>query len=304
MKEKLLITGGSGLLGSNIARMTAKDFEVCATYNSHPSQIPGCDFAPLDIRDEKQVISVFKRIKPKLVIHAAALVNVDYCEDHPKEAWSINVKGTENVALASKEVGAKLGYISTDSVFDGEKGMYTEEDVPQPLNVYAKTKLEGEITVQRWLPDSIIVRTAFYGWSLHNKLSLAEWVVNELRAGKTLKMFTDVFFSPIFVDNLIEVIVEMYRKGLSGIYHVGGRERCSKYMFGQEIAQAFGLDSNYIQPYAIAEAGLKACRPKDVFLDIDKVSRAVDTRLLSVKEGITWFKDCEHTLKEDLKGKW
>lgn len=303
MNEKLLITGGSGLLGSNIARMATKDFEVFATYNSHLSQIPGTEFVPLDIRDKQQVLFTFRKTTPNLVIHAAALANVDYCDAHPKEAWVINVEGTENVALASKEVGAKLLYISTDSVFNGEKGMYAEEDTPHPLNTYAKTKFKGEERVRHWLPYSIIVRTAFYGWSLHNKLSLAEWVVNGLREGRTLNMFTDVFFSPIFVSNLVEVLIEMHHRNLSGIYHVAGNERCSKYMFGQEIAQAFGLNSKYIQPSSIAEAGFKACRPKDVSLNIDKASRAIDTPLLSVKEGIMWFKDCEHPLKEDLERK-
>ena len=181
MKERLLVTGGSGLLGSNIARTAAQDFDVHATYHSRCSQMPKITFVQLDIRDKQQVGSVLKRIEPDLVIHAAALVNVDYCETHPEESWAINVEGTENVALVSKEVDAKMIFISTDSVFDGEKGMYAEEDVPHPLNMYARTKLEGERRVLHCLPDSTIVRTAFYGWSLHNGISLAEWVVGSLR---------------------------------------------------------------------------------------------------------------------------
>jgi dTDP-4-dehydrorhamnose reductase len=302
-KERLLITGGSGLLGSNIARLAINNFEVFATYNSHPIQISGCRFVPLDIRGQQQVISLFKEIKPDLVIHTAALIDVDYCEDHAEEAWLTNVEGTENVVLATREVGAKMLYISTDSVFNGKKGMYSEEDVPDPVNIYAKTKLEGEQRVQRWLPDSIIIRTAFYGWSSSNssRVSLAEWVVNGLREGRTLPMFTDVFFSPIFVDNLVKIIIEMYGKGLSGIYHVAGSERCSKYDFGQEIAQAFGLNKNYIQPTSITEAGLRAPRPRDLSLNTTKVSGLVETRLLGVKEGIAWFKDSEYLAKERQK---
>ena len=234
--ERILITGGSGLLGSNIARAAAEGFEVYATYNSHVSQIPGCQFVYLDIADEQQVLSVFEKVNPGLVIHTAGLVNVDYCEEHEDDARVINVDGTENVALAAKEVGAKLVYISTDSVFDGQEGMYTEENVTHPLTVYAKTKLAGEERVQHWLPDSIIVRTAFYGWGLHSRKSLAEWVVDSLREGKRLKMWDDAFFTPILVNNLAEALLTMYRRDLSGIYHVGGRERCSKYVFRQELA--------------------------------------------------------------------
>ncbi len=301
--KRILITGGSGLLGSNAARIAADGFEVYATYNSNPSQIAGCQFVHLDIRDKQQVLSVLEEVKPDLVIHTAGLVNVDYCDEHEGEAWAINVEGTENVALASKQVGAKLVYISTDSVFDGKKGMYTEEDVPCPLTVYAKTKVEGERRVQRWLPDSIIVRTVFYGWSLHTKKSLAEWVVDGLREGKKLKMWTDALFTPILANNLAEVLIAMCRQNLNGIYHVAGKERCSKYAFGREVARAFGLDGNLIEPSSIAEAGLRAPRPKDPSLNIAKVSAAIDTKLLGVKEGIAWFKELEGSLKEGVRAK-
>jgi len=294
-KERLLITGGSGLLGSNIARMSAKSFEVFASYNSHPNQISECRFLPLDIRDKQQVISVFEEIKPDLVIHTAAMIDVDYCEDHAKEARTTNVEGTENVTLASKVVGAKMIYISTDSVFDGKKGMYVEEDVPHPVNIYARTKLEGEERAQYRLPDSLIVRTAFYGWSPSDSIrtSLAEWVVSGLREGRTLKMFTDVFFSPIFVGNLVEAMIEIYHSNLSGICHVAGSERCSKYSFGLEIAQAFGLDKSLIQPCSMDEVSLRAPRPRDISLNISKISGVTTTRLLDVKEGIAWFKGSE-----------
>lgn len=292
-KSRILITGGSGLLGSNAARIATEGFEVYATYNSHASQIAGCKFVHLDIRDRQEVNSVFESVKPALVIHAAGLANVDYCEEHEDEARAINADGTENVAMASKGIEAKLIYISTDSVFDGEKGMYTEEDTPHPLSIYAETKLEGEKRVQYWMPDSIIVRTAFYGWSLHDKLGLAEWVANSLREGKKLKMWNDAFFSPILVNNLVQVLIAMYHKNLGGIYHVGGKERCSKYAFGQELAQAFGLDRDYVELSSVTEAALRAPRPKDISLNITKISEVINTRLLNVKEGIACFKDSE-----------
>ena len=295
--ESLLITGGSGLLGSNLARLALSRFEVYATYRSHPAHIPGCEFVCLDIRDKEQTLSVFKKIKPQLVIHAAASAKVDYCEEHHQETWAINVVGTESVVMAASEIKAKLIYISTDSVFDGEHGMYREKDTPYPVNTYARTKLEGERAVQRLAPDSIIARTAFYGWSLREERSLAEWVVSSLREGKDLKMFTDVFFSPIFTSNLAEALIEMYQRSLRGLYHVAGSERCSKYHFGQEIARVFELDSGLIQPGSIIEAGLKAPRPKDISLDVSKASGEIDTQLLDVNEGIKQFKEEEDKIK-------
>lgn len=290
MKERLLIIGGSGLLGSNIVRTAAQNFEVYASYYSHPVQISSCSFMPLDIKDRHETLSLLRKVRPELVIHTAALVDVDYCEEHPGEAWLINADGAENVALASKKVGAKLIYISTDSVFDGEKGMYTEADVPHPINIYAKTKREGEIRVQRSLPDSLIIRTAFYSWSLPGRHSLAEWVITELKKENSLRMFTDVFFSPIPADALVEAMLEMYRKGLTGIYHVGGTERCSKYAFGLEIARIFGFNDSYIQPSTLAEAKLKAPRPKDLSLNISKVVNSANIHLPNLREGIFQLK--------------
>lgn len=291
MEERLLITGSSGFLGSTIARRTAADFEVFGVdYSS--KQVPNS--LPLDIRNRQQVITSFQKIRPALVVHTAALVNVDYCQDHAEEAWMTNAEGTENVAIAAKEAGAKLVYISTDSVFDGKRGMYTEEDKPNPINIYARAKLEGEKRVKRHLADSLIVRTAFYGWSpSRSKASLAEWVISGLRQNEPRQMFTDVFFTPIFIDNLVEAIIDMHRRGLSGIYHVGGSERCSKYDFGLQIAGAFGLDRKLIEPISIEQAKLKAPRPKDVSLNVTKASSAINTSLLDVREGITQFKDRE-----------
>lgn len=300
-KERLLITGGSGFLGGNIAKMTAKSFDVFATYNSHPNRIGECRFLPLDIRDKTQVVSVFNKIKPDLVIHTAGLVDVDYCESHPEEAVGVNVDGTRNVVMGTQGVGAKMIYISTDSVFDGKKGMYIEEDTPNPISVYAKTKLEGEKIVQQWLPSSIIIRTAFYGWHLINtsNLSLAEWIVNGLRGKRYLKMFTDVYFTPIFTNGLVKALVGMYRKEFSGIYHVGGGKRCSKFAFGQEIARTFGIDECYIQPSSIDDVGLGAPRPYDASLDNTKISQALNANLFDFQKGIVQFRDTEKSFEED-----
>ena len=255
-RERLLVTGGSGTLGINVANMTCKEFEVFATYNLNSRQASEFSFVHLDVRDKQQVFSVIADIKPSMVIHTAAMVNVDYCEDHAEEARLINVQGTENVALACKASGSRMVYISSDGVFDGNKGMYSERDTPHPLNTYVSTKLEGERRVKNWLPDSIIVRMSFYGWGRgSNRASLADWVVGGLRRGETLHMFTDVFFSPIYTGNLTEAMIEMYHKGLGGVYHVGGGERCSKYTFGCEIARAFGFDESRIEASSVVDAG-------------------------------------------------
>jgi len=288
-RERLLVTGGSGLLGGSIIRAAAGDFEVFATYNTNPVSLPGCECISMDIRDENKVKSLLGQIEPNLVIHTAALARVDYCEDHPEETRILNVKGTENVAKAS--VGSKFIYISTDSVFDGEKGMYSEDDTPSPLSVYSQTKLEGEIAVKAILPDSIIARTAFYGWSLFNNTSLVEWVFYNLREGNQIGMFTDVIFSPIFTEDLARLLLGMYRRGLNGVYNVAGNEHCSKYDFGLEIARAFRFNTGSINPGSVNDMEFKAPRARDLSLDVSKIKRDLDMSLPDLKSGIIRFRD-------------
>jgi dTDP-4-dehydrorhamnose reductase len=287
---KLLVTGGSGLLGSHVIREALNSFIVFATCNRHRPQISDCDFIQLDIQDKGMVISLFRDIDPNMVIHTAALRSVDYCENHPDEAWAINVLGTENIALASKGVGAKLIHISSDSVFDGNKGMYTEKDIPNPITLYGKTKLEAEKRVQQIMPESIIARTcSIYGWSLYGQ-SLAEWILGELKQERPIKMFVDSFFSPILANNLAQALLEMYHKNFRGIYHVAGSERCSRFIFAHEIARAFELDGALVLPATLAESELSAPRPRDSSLNVTKAQKELVTPLLNVREGISWFK--------------
>ncbi|MEN7982571.1 MAG: SDR family oxidoreductase, partial [Nanoarchaeota archaeon] len=170
---KVLITGGSGLLGSNLAEIFCKDFEVFIIFNKNPVKIDYCNEMKIDLIDFENVEKIIKKINPLIIIHCAALTNVDYCEKNPKEAKEINCDSTKNLARIGKEIGAKFIYISTDSIFDGETGGYSENDIPNPINVYAKTKLEGEEEVRKINGNYIIIRTNIYGKNKIQKFSLA-----------------------------------------------------------------------------------------------------------------------------------
>ena len=290
--EKILITGGSGLLGGNLAKMARERFETYAAYHGHPIKMKNCNTFSLDIRNQNTTHNMVNKINPELIIHTAALTNVDYCEDHQKDAWNLNVEGTRNMTKAAEDVGAKFIYISTDSIFDGKKGMYTEDDTPNPLNYYAKTKLEGEKVLAEFDLNYSILRTCIYGWNMQEKFSLAEWVIHGLQNKKKLTMFTDVFFSPILVNNLSEAIFEVCERGLEGVLNIAGSERCSKFHFGGKIAEVFSLDKSYIEPISIKDfTDFKAPRPKDVSLDVSKAKEKLRTKLLDVGEGLVWMRE-------------
>ncbi len=286
----MFVTGISGLLGSNLAYMASRGFEVYGSYNANPVNISGCTCFKLDITDRNRVLEAIDSIKPDLIIHCAANTNVDYCEMNSANAWNQNVVGSDNIAYASCRNNSFLIYISTDSVFDGANGNYTEEDLPNPVNYYALTKYKGECVLRRYDLDYLIARTNIYGWNFLNKNSFAEWIIKSLQEQNKITLFKDVYFSPIFVNNLAEVLMDLYKKNVCGVYHISGSERCSKLRFGEIAAELFGLDASYIEPISIDEKDLFALRPKDTSLDISKVTTLTDIKLLNAHEGLSEMK--------------
>lgn len=302
MSNKLLVTGGSGLLGSNLVKMMEGRFAVHTIVYRHPMKFKTCQVHQLDITKGNDLLRLVKNVDPECIIHTAALTNVDYCEIHRDEAWKINVEGTRNVVNAAEKTNSKIIYISTDSVFDGEKGVYTEEDPPNPLNFYALTKLEGEKIVYGSNVSCVIIRTNIYGWNAQKKLSIAEWILNSLWEKRKLTLFFDVFFTPILVNNLSDAIIEIVERDLSGLFHVAGSERCSKLQFGLVLAEVFGLENDPIEPIRLSDKNLIAKRPKDPSLSVEKIKNEVKTKLLNIKKGLETFKNLyDSGYVEDLR---
>ncbi|MCD4730072.1 MAG: SDR family oxidoreductase [Bacteroidales bacterium] len=288
--KKLLVTGASGLLGSNLAHMASDNFEVYATYNTNYVSISGCKCLKLDITNINDVSRIIEAIKPDLIVHCAANTDVDYCEKNHVEAWNQNVKGTANLAHAAEKSNAFMIYISTDSVFDGMRGNYSEDDIPNPINYYAQTKLEGEQVIQKYKIDYLIARTNIYGWNYLNKNSFAEWIMQSLQAHKKITLFNDVYFSPILVNNLIDVLFNLYQKNTRGVYHISGSECCSKLQFGENVADVFNFDTKYIEQISVDEKNLFAQRPKNTSLNVDRASELSDVKLLNVHDGLLKMK--------------
>lgn len=293
--SRILITGASGLLGANLVVALSETFTVLAAYKSNRMDSDLVDCFQLDLTERERVASLFAQRRPDRIIHCAAQTDVDYCEAHPEEAHLANVDAAHNVALAAGAVGAQLTYVSTDSVFDGGKGMYNEQHQPEPINVYGRTKLEGEQTVKALLPDSLVIRTNIYGWNMQEKESLAEWVLGRLERGEPVNGFRDVYFSPILVNDLADVLLRMLKLDLSGTYHVGGRRRCSKYQFARYLASVFGHEVDLIRPVSVSESHLAAPRPKDTSLDVEKVTQSLDLPMPEVVSGLRRFRRLRDT---------
>lgn len=242
-----------------------------------------------------EIVTYIERVSPDAVIHCAAFTNVDQCEIEREKAWNVNVLGTEKVAAACQKTGAKLVYVSTDFVFDGKKGRYTEEDEPNPVSWYGKTKLEGEQKVEI-IDNYVIARTSvLYGW--HKRLNFVTWVIYQLKNENPIRIVTDQYTCPTLADNLADCLIELCVHNGYGLYHVTGSERINRYEFALKIARIFGLDTTLITPIRSEELNQKAERPKDSSLSTEKVKSVVDTPLLNIDEGL---KRMKNELKKDV----
>lgn len=290
----ILIIGASGFVGSLLYEILTREDKVVGTFYPRQLEVKGLKY--LDITDRKSVEALIKEIKPAVIILTAALTYVEYCEDHPKEAFEINVLGTTNVALMAKEINAKLVFFSTEYVFDGKAGPYSEEDQPNPISYYGKTKLEGEKVIRDNLGDYLIIRTTVvYGYEKDGKNFIMQ-LIQKNKAGLIMNVPVDQYGSPTFRDNLVEATIELIQKDKRGIYNVVGCEVINRFDFSILSAEILGLDKNLIIPKTTIELGQKAPRPLKAGLKIDKIRQEIDIKLLSPKEGL-------EILKTQLRGK-
>jgi dTDP-4-dehydrorhamnose reductase len=286
---KILITGSSGLLGLNLAlELSSAHYVVGADRNPLASK-PYFESVGVDLLAPDAVAGLMDETRPDAVIHCAANANVDACENDPEAAERLNTWLPGEVAAQCAKHGSQLVYISTDAVFDGADGGYTEEDTPNPLSVYARTKLEGEEAVFAAMLEAVVTRINIFGWSAAANRSLAEFFYYNLAAGKPLKGFTDVMFCPILVNDLAGVFAQIFEKQLSGLYHLVSPMGLSKYQFGVRIAEMFGFDPAAIEPVKVADFGLKAARSPLLTLDTSKLSNALGDDLPDVFDGLERF---------------
>ena len=286
---KILVTGASGLLGLNLSLQMHGTHEIIGVDRAKLANTP-FNLIKADLLDLDSIPHILDESKPDAIIHCAANANVDACELTPDTASTLNAVLPGQLASACAERDIRFLHISTDAVFDGTKeGIYNEDDAPNPLGVYAQTKLDGEYAVLNANPNAAIARVNFFGWSLSGTRSLAEFFVNSLGAGKNVNGFDDVYFCPMFVGDLADTLVGMLEKNLSGIYHTIGSRAITKYEFGVAIANQFGFDAGLINPISVSDAGLTAKRSQNLRLSINKLSTALGREIPDFSTGLAKF---------------
>jgi len=277
------------MLGSYTGvQAAASGWETWATHSGHRVELPGCRMIQLDIRDPAKVSEAIVGIQPDVVIHTAALVRPDLCEERKADAFAVNCLGTHNVVAAAEKVGAHLVHVSTDLVFDGERNPFKPDDPLCPANYYGLTKAAAEAAVYASALKWAIVRTTtLYGPRKFPFLqSFSDKVIESLRQGQPVIAYTDQYRPAAPVWNVADVLLEVAERRLTGIYHAVCPEVTSRFQFARKIAEVFGLDESLIEAVSVDDVEMLARRPKTLVLDTTASARILNTRLLTFEEGI------------------
>jgi len=284
--ERIVITGGTGLLALNWAWLMRGTCDVCLFTHSHVPNIEGVAYKQVSLDDATLIERALEEFSPDVVIHTAGLTNVDECERSPEKAKLANTDIAINVAKACQRYGTKLVHISTDHLFAGNMPLMTEDAIPSPLNEYAKTKLNAERGVMAECDEALVIRTNFYGWGHRDRASFSDWIINSLRQHQQISVFTDVWFTPILIDHLVATVHGLVNLGLSGIYHVVGDSRIAKYDFSRKVASQFNLDQGLIKPTSIGDINLAASRPQDMSLSNQLAVKTLGYGFGNINDGI------------------
>ena len=290
MSPAVLIVGASGLVGSSLMRELTPRHHVVGTYFRNP--LPSC--IPLDLRNREEVRSVVHRFKPEVVLCPAAEPNVELCETDPAGTREVNVLGLQNLVAAVSDVGAFLVYFSSEYVFNGESGPYSENDVCKPLNEYGRQKWECERMIAAQLDRYIIGRVSgVYDWE-ERKKNFVIRLIESLGEGRPYKVPNDQVITPTFARNLARVVSRLVDDSRCGIFHLSGSLPLLRNEFAQLIADTFDLDPALIVPVPTVELKLRAPRPKSAGLKCDKAQVLLDFPIVDPHEGLETMKiECE-----------
>lgn len=287
--KNIFVTGISGMLGSNIAHILRDRYNVFGVDLSAIEMDRVCSYQG-SIFDVDVIKECLIRNNIEVFIHCAALVNVDECEECPDYAHDLNYAITKKLADMCAALNVKFVFISTDAVFDGRKMdyLYTEEDPTAPISVYGKTKAQAEESVLVH-DGNLVIRTNIYGYNYQEKNSFGEWVISALQSGEQLNMFYDIFFSPILVNELTEVLDVMLQRDVSGLYHVCSTGSICKYDMGCLFKKYFG-GTGTITKGSMKDHQFKGPRTQNMGLDNTKIRELLGIHISTPEESVKRFK--------------
>ncbi len=280
------VTGASGMLGNALLSQLSKSHHVFATSRNTGLLGKNINWDCFDLTNLDLLKIWLNKNNLDIVIHCAAIVDVDFCEENFNLSKALHVDTTEVISNYMQSSNGKLIYISTDSVFDGKKlGCYDESEITNPLNIYAKTKLQGE-QIALSIDDGLVLRTNIIGWTNNDKTSFFEWLLENLIKKNNINLFDDVYFSPITVNDLSLIIEYILQNPIYGLYNCASSDSISKYDFGLKVCEIFDLSSSNISRVSVDTMNFKATRPKNMGLDVSKITSDLVYNLPSAIDSI------------------
>ena len=294
--SKIIIFGATGKTGEAVTRFFLNETDnnelILVSANTH-KLVPSlrCKKINIDYSDLKEIKKLIIESKPDCVINAAAMTNVDACEDEKKDAMLLNAQLPETLAKASKIVGAHLIHFSTDYIFDGESGPYTEEAIANPISYYGKSKLAGENAILKEMTDYTIIRTnVVYGISNYGKSDFISWLIAKLERKDQLNIITGQYCNPTFVDDLAWTCIKAFEEKRFGVYNISGSTYLNRYELALEVARIFDYDEKLISPIDPKEFKQKAERPEKGGLITLKAESELVFKPSSLKSGLITYK--------------
>ena len=288
--KKLLIIGGSGLVGSTLVKYAKMKYDVQITINKNKSSFDDIHSTRIDLlHDHSSIINLIREFHPDVVVHTVAHSNVDLCETDHQLADILHVDITNEIASICQEIDAKLIFLSTDAVFDGtSKIKYTETDETNPINYYGKTKFKAENIVLKYSKKNTVLRTAvIYGW--HKNSKFTNWILSSLNQGKIVDPFSDQYNTPTLVDDLARSIINIIEMNVSGLFHAVGSTCVNRYEFALLLAGKFQLETKLVKSVTSEEKKQSAPRPFRTCLDASKLEKILNFKFSSVDDGVSFI---------------
>ena len=289
VKLKVLVTGSAGLVGRQVVKDLSNSHQVFSCYNESKPEYG--DSVKMDLKNREMISSILTEKKPDIVIHLGAMTGVDLCEKEKTSASEINTKATEIIAKECSKLNSFLVYVSTDYVFDGNLGMYKEDDIANPLGFYGKSKLEGEKAVQNFSTNWCIARTST-PFGLHpTKKSFPMWVIENLQKQKQIDILIDQFTSPTYIPNLSRMLIEISERRITGVIHAAGASKISRYQMASMVSDKLNLDGTLLKQISINKMKWVAQRPKDSSLDVSRASSILNEKPQKIDQSLNLFID-------------
>ena len=289
VKLKFLVTGSAGLIGHQVVKDLSETHEVFSCYNKSKPEfgIP----TKMDLLNHEMISNVLSEKNPDIVIHLGAMTAVDLCDTQQDNALKINSQATEILAKECSKINSFMVYVSTDYVFNGNSGLYKENAVTNPLGFYGKSKLLGEKSIQNFSSNWCIARTST-PFGLHpTKKSFPIWVIENLQKQKQIDVLTDQFTSPTYVPSLSRMLIEISERHLTGIIHVAGASKISRYEMASLVSDKLGLDGKLLREISINDIKWEAQRPKDSSLDVSKAISILNQKPQKIDHDVNLFID-------------